>query len=85
MRYFVAEFTIIHVAKSDSEVFSNYGKFLWAHRGVILFGGSRLEQLTAFLEFEWIFGIGVAFVILLMIVFYVVYPYDKELNEVSLD
>ncbi len=50
-----------------------------------MFGGSRLEQLTAFLEFEWIFGIGVAFVILLMIVFYIVYPYDKELNEVSLD
>ncbi len=53
--------------------------------GVILFGGSRLEQLTAFLEFEWIFGIGVAFVILLMIIFYVVYPYDKDLKDVPLD
>jgi len=50
-----------------------------------LFGGSRLEQLTAFLEFEWIFGIGVACVILLMIIFYVVYPYDKELKDVPLD
>jgi hypothetical protein len=73
------------VAKSDSEEFSDYGKFLWAHRGVILFGGSRVEQLTAFLEFEWIFGLGVAFVILLMIIFYVVYPYDKDLKDVPLD
>jgi uncharacterized membrane protein YjfL (UPF0719 family) len=40
-----------------------------------------MEQLTAFLEFEWIFAIGVAFVIILMILFYVVYPYDKVLKE----
>jgi hypothetical protein len=40
-----------------------------------------MEQITAFLEFEWIFGIGVAVVILLMILFYVVYPYDKDLKE----
>lgn len=73
------------MAKSDSEEFSDYGKFLLAHRGVILFGGSRVEQLTAFLEFEWIFGLGVAFVILLMILFYVVYPYDKDLKDVPLD
>lgn len=53
--------------------------------GIILFGGSRLEQSIAFLEFEWIFGIGVAFVILLMILFYVVYPYDKDLKELPLD
>ncbi len=59
--------------------------FLIDTQGVILFGGSRLEQLTAFLEFEWIFGIGVVFVILLMIIFYVVYPYDKEMKDVPLD
>ena len=46
-----------------------------------MFGGSRMEQFTAFLEFEWIFALGVAFVILLMIIFYVVYPYDKGLKE----
>jgi hypothetical protein len=40
-----------------------------------------MEQITALLEFEWIFGIGVAFVIILMILFYVVYPYDKDLKE----
>jgi hypothetical protein len=73
------------VGKFCSEEFSDYGKFLWAHRGSILFGGSRLEQLTAFLEFEWIFGIGVAFVILLMTIFYVVYPYDKDRKDVPLD
>ena len=73
------------MAKSVSEESSDYGKFLLAHRGVILFGGSRVEQVTAFLEFEWIFGIGVAFVILLMIVFYVIYPYDKDLKDISLD
>ena len=59
--------------------------FLIDAPGIILFGGSRLEQLTAFLEFEWIFGIGVAFVILLMIIFYVVFPYDKDLKDVPLD
>ena len=41
-----------------------------------------MEQSIAFLEFEWIFAIGVAFIILLMIIFYVVYPYDKELKEI---
>lgn len=40
-----------------------------------------MEQVTAFLEFEWIFGIGVSFVILLMIIFYVIYPLDKDLKE----
>ena len=44
-----------------------------------------MEQLTAFLEFEWIFGIGIAVVIILMIIFYVIYPYDKDLKEISLD
>jgi hypothetical protein len=50
-----------------------------------MFGGSSMQQITAFLEFEWIFGIGVAFVILLMILFYIVYPYDKDLKDVPLD
>ncbi len=59
--------------------------FLVDTGGSYLFGGSRLEQLTAFLEFEWIFGIGVAFVIILMILFYVIYPYDKDLKEIPLD
>jgi len=40
-----------------------------------------LESSVAFLEFEIIFGIGVAFVILLMILFYFVYPYDKDMKE----
>jgi len=40
-----------------------------------------MEQITALLEFEWIFAIGVAFVLILMFVFYVVYPYDKDLKE----
>jgi len=49
--------------------------------GVILFGGSRMDSSVAFLEFELIFGVGVAFVILLMLLFYVVYPYNKDLKE----
>jgi hypothetical protein len=40
-----------------------------------------MEQVTAFIEFEIIFGLGMAFVILLMILFYVVYPLDKDLRE----
>ena len=40
-----------------------------------------MEQITAFLEYEWIFGIGVVCVLLLMFLFYVVYPYDKYLKE----
>jgi hypothetical protein len=42
-----------------------------------------LEQSVAFLEFELIFSIGVAFVIPLMIIFYVVYPYDKDLEDIA--
>ena len=71
--------------ESNAEVSIDYGKFLLAHLGVILFGGLRVEQSIALLEFEWILGIGLAFVILLMIIFYVVYPYDLDLNELSLD
>ncbi|MDP6458577.1 MAG: hypothetical protein QGF78_04560 [Candidatus Bathyarchaeota archaeon] len=44
-----------------------------------------MKQMTAFLEFGWIFGIGIAVVIILMILFYVIYPYDKDLKEISLD
>jgi hypothetical protein len=40
-----------------------------------------LEQSVLFLEFEYIFGISVALVLLLMLVFYVIYPYDKDLKE----
>jgi len=40
-----------------------------------------LEQSLVFLEFEYIFAIGVALVILLMFIFYVAYPYDKDLKE----
>jgi hypothetical protein len=72
---------VLQAATSEAEEFSDYGKFLLAHRWDILFGGSNMEQITAFLEFEWIFGIGVAFVIILMILFYIVYPYDKDLKE----
>ena len=68
-------------SEPPSTEFIDYGKFLLTHRGDILFGDSEMEQITAFLEFEWIFGIGVAFVILLMIIFYVIYPYDKDLKE----
>jgi hypothetical protein len=40
-----------------------------------------LDQSILFLEFEYIFGIAVVLVILLMLLFYVVYPYDKDLNQ----
>jgi hypothetical protein len=37
-----------------------------------------LDPALAFLEFEYILGIGVVAVIVLMLVFYVLYPYDRE-------
>ena len=40
-----------------------------------------MDQSILFLEFEYIFGIAVVLVILLMLLFYVVYPYDKDLNQ----
>jgi hypothetical protein len=40
-----------------------------------------MDQSLLFLEFEYIFGISVALVILLMLTFYVIYPYDKDLKE----
>lgn len=39
-----------------------------------------MEESVLFLEFEYVFGIAVALVILLMVLFYVVYPYDKDLK-----
>lgn len=39
-----------------------------------------MDQSLLFLEFEYVFGIAVALVIFLMLIFYVVYPYDKDLN-----
>ena len=41
----------------------------------------ELEQSILFLEFEYILGISVALVLLLMLVFYVIYPFDKDLKE----
>ena len=40
-----------------------------------------MEQSILFLEFEYIFGIAVVLVVILMLAFYVVYPYDKDLKE----
>ena len=46
----------------------------------LISGGRWLEESVLFLEFEYVFGIAVALVILLMVLFYVVYPYDKDLK-----
>ena len=46
----------------------------------LISGGRLLEESVLFLEFEYVFGIAVALVILLMVLFYVVYPYDKDLK-----
>ena len=40
-----------------------------------------MDQSILFLEFEYVLGIAVVLVILLMLLFYVVYPYDKDLNQ----
>ena len=40
-----------------------------------------MDQSILFLEFEYIFGIATALVILLMLAFYVIFPYDKDLKE----
>jgi hypothetical protein len=45
-----------------------------------LSGGSALEGALAFLEFEVILGIAVVFLVGLMYVFYVKYPYNKDQN-----
>lgn len=46
----------------------------------LISGGRWLEESVLFLEFEYVFGIAVALVILLMVLFYMVYPYDKDLK-----
>jgi hypothetical protein len=46
----------------------------------LISGGRWLEESVLFLEFEYIFGMAVALVILLIVLFYVVYPYDKDLK-----
>ena len=48
---------------------------------IFRFGGSWVDQSILFLEFEYILGIATALVILIMLVFYVIYPYDKDLKE----
>ncbi len=45
-----------------------------------LSGGLELEGSVAFLEFEVIFGIAVIFLAGLMYLFYVKYPYNKDLD-----
>ena len=40
-----------------------------------------MDQSILFLEFEYVFGIASALIILLMLMFYVIYPYDKDLKE----
>jgi hypothetical protein len=39
-----------------------------------------MKESVLFLEFEYIFGIAVVLVLLLMVLFYVVFPYDKDLK-----
>lgn len=39
-----------------------------------------MEESVLFLEFEYIFGISVVLVLLLMVLFYMVFPYDKDLK-----
>lgn len=39
-----------------------------------------MDEVTIFLEFEYILIIAVAFVVLLMYLFYVKYPYNKNLE-----
>ncbi len=57
------------------KVFNELGELIFR------FGGSLLDQSILFLEFEYIFGIATALVILLMLAFYVIFPYDKDLKE----
>jgi Sec-independent protein secretion pathway component TatC len=40
-----------------------------------------MESTLLFLEFEIVLALSVLFVIGLMIVFYVVFPYDKDLDK----
>jgi hypothetical protein len=38
-----------------------------------------MAGIDLFLEFDYVFGIAVIAVFVLMILFYIVYPYDKEI------
>jgi hypothetical protein len=40
-----------------------------------------LDQATVFLEFEYILGFSIALIVILMLLFYVIFPYDKDLKE----
>jgi hypothetical protein len=40
-----------------------------------------MEQSLVFLEFEYILAIAAIFVLILMLLFYVIYPYDKEIQK----
>ena len=48
-----------------------YGRYL---------GARGLDQAVVFIDFEYIFGAAVVLVLLLMYLFYVKYPYDKDLE-----
>jgi hypothetical protein len=39
-----------------------------------------LDQAVVFIDFEYIFGAAIVLVLLLMYLFYVKYPYDKDLE-----
>ncbi len=39
-----------------------------------------MDQYILFLEFEYVFGIAVVLVIVLMLLFYVIFPYNKDLE-----
>jgi len=45
-----------------------------------LSGGPELEGSVAFLEFEVILGLAAIFLVGLMYLFYVKYPYNKDQN-----
>ena len=40
-----------------------------------------MAGIDLLLEFEYIFGIAVVAVFVLIILFYIIYPYDKEIYE----
>jgi hypothetical protein len=42
-----------------------------------------MDQATLFLEYEYVFGIAVVFVIVLMYLFYIKFPYKAEEYENS--
>ena len=47
---------------------------------IFRFGGSLLDQSILFLEFEYMLAIAVIFIMALMYLFYVKYPYNKDLD-----